>query len=413
MDFSFTPEQEALRKEFDDFFKAEMAKAPEGIGGGLEDMFDTEAGFEFHKYMAKTLAAKGWLVRAWPKEYGGQSAPIIEQLIFSDVAGYNMAPGIDVFGIGMIGPTLLAIGTEEQKKEHLIPISKGERFWCQLWSEPNSGSDLASLSTTAIKDGDDYVLNGQKTWTSGAHRADWGFGIFRSDPASKRSKGLTFMVLDMKSPGLTIRPLLSMGNTHIFNEEFFDNVRVPVKNRIGEEGGGWDVTRTTMNFERSNVGMASMGKRMIEELVQFCKETKLDGEPLANNPFVKHKIAQMYIEIEIARSLAYRIAFAQEKAGDNMFALIQTAGVMSSAKVWGTEMLQRVAYNGLEIFGMYGPVRKGSKYAPLLGAFESLYQFCPGANIFAGSSEVQRNTIAWMTLGMPRSWDEVFKAQRA
>ena len=195
----------------------------------------------------------------------------------------------------------------------------------------------------------------------------------------------------------------------MFNEVYFDNARVPVKNRLGDEGGGWDVTRATMNFERSNVGMSSMAKRLVEELAAFCKETKLDGKPLADNTLVKHKIAQMAIEIEIARSLAYRIAWAQEKAGENMMALIGNAGIMSSAKVFGTEMLQRICYSSLEILHMYGPVRTGSKYAPLKGSFESMYQFCPGANIFAGSSEVQRNTIAWMSLGLSRSWDEVFK----
>jgi alkylation response protein AidB-like acyl-CoA dehydrogenase len=389
MDFKFTPEQEALRKEFDDFFRGEMKKAPTLVGG-LEEMYSTDEGFEFHRYMARRLAEKGWLVRAWPKEYGGQNAPIIEQLIFSDVAGYHMSPGVDVFGAGMIGPTLLAAGTDEQKKEHLPLIAKGERFWCQLWSEPNAGSDLASLTATAVKEGDEYVLNGQKTWTSGAHRADMGFGVFRTDLTQKRSRGLSFILLDMKSPGLTIRPLIGMGGAHLFNEEFFDNVRVPARNRVGAEGDGWNMTRMTMNFERSNVGMASMGKRMV-----------------ADDPFVRHKIAQMDIEIEVARDHAYRIAWAQEKAGDNIMALIQSAGIMSATKVYGTEMLQRMAYGVMEILGLAGTIKGAA--APFKGMFESLYQFCPGANIFAGSSEVQRNTIAWMSLGLPRSWDEVFK----
>ena len=166
-----------------------MKGAPKGWTGTLEEVYSSEEGWAFHRHMAKKLAQKGWLARAWPKEYGGESAPILEQLLFSESAGYHFAPGIDIFGIGMIGPTLLVYGNEEQKREHLSPIARGEQMWCQLWSEPNAGSDLAALKTTARRDGNVYILNGQKIWTSGAHRADWGFGVFRTDPAQKGSKG--------------------------------------------------------------------------------------------------------------------------------------------------------------------------------------------------------------------------------
>lgn len=406
MDFKFTPEQEALRKEFEDFFKEAMKEAPPGWGGGLEDIYESDAGWDFNCSMARKLAKKGWLVRAWPKEYGGQDAPMVEQLIFSDVAGYNLAPGVDVFGIGMIGPTILAVGSEEQKKEHLIPIAKGERMWCQLWSEPDSGSDLASLTTSAKREGDYYIINGQKTWISGAHRADWGFGVFRTDPTQRRTRGISFILLDMKTPGVTVNPLYDMGGAHLFNEVFFDDVKVPVKNRVSEENKGWDVTRAAMNFERSGIGFMSIARKIVDDLANFCKETKRDGRPLWEDPIVRHKVAQMAIECEVGAALSYRIAWTQEKVG-----LLMAAALASSAKVYGTEMLQRIAYGAMQILGLYGPVRRGSKWAVLLGVFEPMYQFCPGANIFAGSNEVQRNIIAWLALGLPRSWDEIFKRE--
>lgn len=404
MDFTLTAEQKELKRTFDAFFKEEMAKAPKGWTGSLEDIYSSDEGWAFHKDMAKKLAQKGWLVRAWPKEYGGESAPILEQLLFSESAGYHLAPGVDVFGIGMIGPTLLVFGNEEQKKEHLPPIAKGERMWCQLWSEPNAGSDLASLKTTARREGDFYVLNGQKTWTSGAHRADWGFGVFRTDPSKKGSKGISFLLVDMKTPGITINPLLGMNKVHLFNEVFFDDVKVPVKNRVGEENQGWAVTRNVMNFERSNIGGIAIAKRILDDFVDFLKADKIGGQPLTENPLVKDALARMAIELEVGRALSYKVAWVQEK-GD----LFQAVPLASAAKVFGTETMQRLVYRALEILGHAGITKNESPLAVLRGRFESLFQFVPGTNIYAGSSEVQRNLIAWTALGLPRSWDEVFK----
>jgi alkylation response protein AidB-like acyl-CoA dehydrogenase len=409
MDFKFTPEQEALRREFEDFFEEEAKNAPPGWGGSLEDAYNTDEGWDYIHGVAKKLGAKGWLVRAWPKEYGGQDAPIIEQLIFSDVTGYyGLMIAVDPFGCGMLGPTLLAVGNEEQKREHLPPIAKAEKVWCQLWSEPNAGSDLASLTTTAKREGDYYILNGQKTWITGAHRADWGFGVFRTDPTQKRSRGLSFILLDLKTPGVTVNPIPGMSGSTYYNEVFFDNVKVPVKNRVSEENKGWDVTRAAMNFERSGVGFFSAARRQLEDLIKFCKETKRNGKPLADDPLVRGKLADMAIDIEVGTALAYQIAWIQERGG-GMAAMLQAAPLASASKVFGTESAQRLTYSALEILGLYGPVKPGSKWAKLLGLHEAMYQFNPAMNIFAGSSEIQRNTIAWLGLGLPRSWDEVFK----
>ncbi|HUV51974.1 MAG TPA: acyl-CoA dehydrogenase family protein, partial [Dehalococcoidia bacterium] len=224
MDFRFTPEEEALRKEFDDFFREEMKNAPPEWGTSMEAMFGLDACWEFHKQMAKKLAAKGWLSRPWPKEYGGLDAPLIEQFIFSEVQGYHRGAGVDPWGIQMLAPTLLVSASDEQKKEHLPYIARAERFWTQLWSEPGAGSDLASLTTRAVKQGDHYVVNGQKIWTSGAHRADWGFLLARTNPEEKRGRGISFFLVDMKTPGITIRPILSLEGSHLFNEVFLDDV---------------------------------------------------------------------------------------------------------------------------------------------------------------------------------------------
>lgn len=398
MDFRLTPEQEALKKGFEEFFKDEIKNAPPDWEGGLEDLVASDEGWGFHVQMARKLAQKGWLVRPWPKDYGGQDAPIIEQLIFSEVLGYYKAPGIDIWGIGMLGPTLLAVGNEELKKEHLPPMARAERFWCQAWSEPNAGSDLASLTTRAVKDGDDYIINGQKTWVTGANRADWAFTLARTNPEEKRSRGITYFLVDMKSPGITTRPLHSMEGSHVFNEVYFDDVRVPARNMVGEENQGWAITRATMNFERSNVGMMAGLKRNLEELVNFCKETKRNEQTLGQNPFVRHTLAQLAIEIEAGRAMSYRIAWMQEKGG-----LLMAAHAASAAKVFGTELAQRFSYAGYEIMGLYGQVKKASKWAPLMGAFETASQLCMGMNIAAGSSEIQRNLIAWVGMGLPRT----------
>ena len=228
MDFQFSPEEERLLKDVRHFIKSESTPELLEETHRLGHIYGGKEGRKF----IKKFAANGWLTPNWPEEYGGLNASATTKMLFEETAAYYQAPGVDLIGVKMIGPLIYLLGTDEQKAEHLSPIARGERFWCQGWSEPDAGSDLAALTTTGIRDGDHYVVNGQKVWTSGAHRSDWVFLLVRSDPESKRSRGLTFLLADMKTPGITVREIPWMnGQTH-FCEVFLDNVRIPVKNRI-------------------------------------------------------------------------------------------------------------------------------------------------------------------------------------
>jgi alkylation response protein AidB-like acyl-CoA dehydrogenase len=249
-----------------------------------------------------------------------------------------------------------------------------------------------------VRKGDEYVVNGQKIWTSGAHRADWGFMLARTNPEEKRSRGLSFFLVDMKTPGITVRPLHSMARGHMFNEVFLDDVHVPVHNRVGEENQGWIASQMTSNFERSMIDLFSHAKRELEELVEFCKETKWGNEPLADDPRVRHKLAQLAIDIEAGLAYSHTVVWNQIKGG-----LMTAAPLAAAAKVMATELTQRLNYTGCEIMGMYGQVTT-SRWAPMRGKFENYYQVCMGLNMGGGTSEVMRNLVASMGLGLPRSW---------
>jgi alkylation response protein AidB-like acyl-CoA dehydrogenase len=396
MDFKLTKEQIALKKTYDDFFSGEMKNAPLAVKrGGLEGSY-SEDGYKFARYMRKKLVEKGWYVQHWPKEYGGRDAPLIEQLIFNESMGYFGVPGIDGFGVGMFGPTILLHGTEEQKKRILLPIARGEVQYSQGWSEPNAGSDLASLKTTAIKDGEYYIVNGQKTWTTGAHRADHMFLLARTNPVEKRGRGLSVFNVDFAWPGVEVRPIKYMDGAHIYNEVWLTDVKIHESERIGAENQGWGITRDTMNFERSGVGTFSRARRLLEHIIEYIKTTKRAGKYLSEDPLVRQKIGRLYSDMEAGRAQAYRIAWLQEK-GNLKF----SPAAASESKVLGTELTQRVADFALEIMGLPGNL-EGSDYAPLNGSMINMYQSIIGSIICAGSNEIQRNIIAWVGCGLPR-----------
>jgi alkylation response protein AidB-like acyl-CoA dehydrogenase len=397
MDFGFTAEEEEFRAEVRKYITGDLL--PPGYWRGMEGEFDPDR-FEFTKQVAKKLGAKKWLAIDWPREYGGLDAPPIQHMIFKEEATYLMVPGLDmgIGGITWVGPTLLLLGTEEQKRRHLLPLAAGEEWWCTLYSEPDAGSDMVNIQCGAALQGDEYIVNGQKIWTSGAHRADWGFMLARTNPEEKRSKGLSFFLVDMKTPGITVRPLYSMAKGHMFNEVFLDYVHVPVRNRVGEENQGWFTSQMTSNFERSMIDLFSNARRDLEKLVEFCRETAWSGRPLSENQIVRHKLAQLSIEIEAGLAYSHSVVWNQIKGG-----LISAAPLAAAAKVMASELTQRLNYAGCDIMGLYGQVG-GTKWGPMGGRYQNYYQQCMGLNMGGGTSEVMRNLVSSMGLGLPRSW---------
>lgn len=392
MDFKLTSEQEKRKKEFYAVCEELAKKAPHPILGE-KTIFGTEHGWAYFCYCAREFAKRGWLSLSWPAEYGG-TGNRMDQVLLADAMGYNGVPGIDPFGVGMLAPTLLAVGSEDLKKEFLPPIARAEVMWCELWSEPNAGSDLAALTATAIRKGDEYIVNGQKIWNTNAHNADWGFGIFKSDPNGKKHRNLSFLLMDMKTPGISVRPLYYMNSGHILNEVFFDDVHVPARNLVGKEHEGWGVVNVLAGFERSNIGAVAGMRRALEEMVKYCNETMRNGKPLSKDPLLRNRLAQVACEIEAAATLGYRIADQQNR---NEMGLMDA----SAMKVFASELEERLAALALDIAGPYGPV-SASKWAKFGGHWENVYQESFVGTISAGTNEIQRNIIAWYGLGLPR-----------
>jgi len=397
MDFHFTEEQETFRQEIRNFLAGELP--PDWMERGVLDLESAESD-AFFRSMALKLGKKGWLSLTWPKEYGGQERTQIEQLILSEEMAYhggNEAPGVNIMGCKMLAPTLLLYGTEEQKRRHLPGIAKGEVMWCEGFSEPGAGSDLASLQLRAVEEEDCYVINGQKTYISFAHRADWCFFLARTDPeAMPKHRGISFFLVDHRNtPGITISPLINLADIHSFNEVFFDDVRVPKENMVGEKNRGWFVALAVLSFERSGIERPAWGRRLFEQLVQYAKETERDGVPLARYPLIRQKLAELAIEIEISRLFCYRVAWLQSQG----LTLNYEASV---SRVFGAELVQRITNTGLQIMGLYGQLGPSSRWAPLAGLMEREYLHGLALTIAAGTSEVQRNIIAIRGLSLPR-----------
>ncbi len=395
MEFKLNPEQEALKQEFEDFFSEEEKNAPKSWVGGHEEDLNTKEGWAYHSSVKKKLAQKGWLTLPWPKQYGGRELSHIAQVIFNESWSYHRVPGFNLQGLMILVPSLLEHGSEEIKAKWLPLIAAGETEWCQGWSEPNAGSDLAALTTKAVADGNDYVINGQKIWTTGAQHATHIFIMARTDPNAPKHAGITYFLSEMNRPGITVRPLYMMDGTHVFNEIFFDNLRVPKANIVGEVNQGWYVSMSGANFERSGSAITAGGKRDLEDLVQYCRETERNGQALSRNPIIRNKLAELAIGIEAAHQMAYYCAWMQ---GKNAMSI----GEPSASKYFSSELTVRLANTGIEIMGLYGTLKKGTKWAPLRGKFQSVCQFNLGITIGAGSSEIQKNIIAWMKLGLPR-----------
>ena len=394
MNVTFTPQEEDFRQEIRGFLSAELPADWDPLAQPGRTPDERHA---FTREMAGKLADKGWLTLAWPEEYGGQGRSIMEQVIYREEMSYWNVPGTDLGtgAISWVGPVLMLAGTDDQKREHLPPIARAERYWCTLYSEPGSGSDLASLQTSAVRDGDDYVINGQKIWTSSAHIADWGWLAARTNPDAPKHRGISLFMVDMKSPGVEVRPIVNMAGSHEFNEVYFDDVRVPSANLVGQEDRGWYTLAIALDFERSGVGYSASARRTLETLAEYAKRTERNGAPLSEDPHIRRKLARRFVETEVSRRLSYKVAWMQSEG------MVPNAEA-SMSKMYGTELTQRVARTGMEILGMAGQLSAGSKWAPLQGHIQRSYLMATSSTIAAGTSEIQRNIVAQRGLGLPR-----------
>jgi alkylation response protein AidB-like acyl-CoA dehydrogenase len=337
----------------------------------------------------EALSARGWLAPHWPKEYGGAGMSVSEQFIFNEEMAEARAPSVGSYhGLSLIGPVLILHGGEEQKAEHLPKITSGEVIWCQGYSEPGSGSDLASLQTRAVRDGDEYVLNGQKIWTSGAHYANWIFVLARTDPDAPKHRGISMFLVDMKTPGLSARPIPNMAGLAGLNEVFFEDVRVPARNRVGEENRGWYIGATLLDFERSGIGQAIGSRHAVLDLVAHAREH-------GTTERVRLELADRMVESEVARFLSYRIISMQKRG------LIPNYEA-SVNKMYYSELQQRIARTGIKLTGSYGMLYDEA-HTPMRARYTREYMTSLPATIAAGTSEIQRNVIATRGLGLPRA----------
>ena len=398
MDWLDSPDQAAFRAEVKELIEAKLPERyQQGLGSWDEDRVSEDSAIrQASQDWGDALSERGWFAPQWPKEYGGGGLTPMEQFIFSQEMSMADAPRVGGQGTGQLGATLIVHGSPEQKTEHLSKILNGEVNWRQGYSEPGSGSDLASLQTRATRDGDDYVINGQKIWTSGAHYADWLYVLVRTDPEAPKHRGISFLLVDKHTPGITVRPLINMAWDHSFNETFFEDVRVPVANRVGDEHRGWYVGATLLDFERSNISGAITARRSLNDLLEYAKSdegsqyARLDEE----SGSVRQELAQTWIETEVQFNFSFRIISMQNNGEIPNYEA-------STAKLFNSELSQKLARSGTKTFGLYSNLWEGD-LAPLNGRFTKRYVGSVSATIAAGTSEIQRNIIATRGLGLPR-----------
>jgi len=395
MDFRLTPVEEAFRQEVHEFIEKECPKQLRERSGTTSFFSNAQHFLEWRR----KIAGKGWVAPAWPKEYGGASMTIMEQFIYNMETARMRAPSpifIGGLGVAVLGPTILVYGSDEQKKDYIPGILSGEVMWCQGFSEPGSGSDLASLQTRAVRDGDDYVINGQKIWTTLAHMSKYMLLLARTDADVPKHKGISYFIVPMDSPGITVRPINNMANTHEFNEVFFDNVRIPAKNLLGEENRGWYMAVTTLDIERSNIGSAIGQQEAVKDLVDFAQEHKSNGASvISSNAKVRHELAERMIETECSLMLSYRLITMQNRG------LIPNYEA-SATKLYSMELNQRIANTGMKMLGMYGQLAGGNDWSPLGGRLQYTYLRSVANTIEGGTTEIQKNIVATRGLGLPR-----------
>jgi len=387
MDFGFKKEEEDLVREVRAFIKKEAT--PEMLAE-TRQLGQIYGGPEGRKFIQK-FAAKGWLTPNWPKEFGGMGASEMVTYIIRDEMAYARVPSVFV-AAHMAGPTILRVGNEELKKEYLPRIARGEVEFALGYTEPQAGSDLVALKIRAEDKGDFFLINGQKTFNTHCHVADYHWLAARTDFEVPKHKGVSMIIVDLKSPGITIRPLITMAGWRT-NEVYYDDVVVPKKSLVGEKNKGFYYLMAALDFER----MVPPGLywRLFDEIVQYAKETVVDGKRLSQKPLIRQKLSQMTVELEVTRLLYYQLAHMLDKGTIPNYQ-------SSMEKMFATEVAQRVANTGMEVMGLCGQLKEGSRWAPLAGRVEHFYRWSVVETVYAGTSEIQRNIIALRGLGLPR-----------
>jgi alkylation response protein AidB-like acyl-CoA dehydrogenase len=395
MDFRFTEDEEVFRRDVRQWLKQEIPQKWVELGPGIWE--ETEESWTLAREFQRKLGQKGWLAPAYPKEYEGLELSHMKRLILAEELAYSRAPlSIEVeVTVNWVAPSIMLFGTEKQKKDYVTSIAKGDIIFCLGYSEPNAGSDLASLQTRAVEVGDEYVINGQKTWCSYGHLADYCWLAARTDPDAPRHEGISIFIVDMKTPGITIRPLINILNRHSFNEVFFDDVKIPKENLVGQKNKGWYQLVIALDFERSSIGYAAANQRVIEELIKYARETTRNGKPLANDPLIRNELAQLAVENEVARMMAYRIAWMFSKG-------LHPSYESSMSMVFISEVMRHTANAGMQILGHYGELDRDSKWAVMNAGIMRMCLSSLSIGVGGGSNEIQRNIIAVRGLGLPR-----------
>jgi alkylation response protein AidB-like acyl-CoA dehydrogenase len=395
MDFNDTSEEAKFRVEVRAWLEAnakplkpgETAESPALMRAKPATIKDAQA-------WQATKADAGWACITWPQQYGGRGANAIQNVIWAqEEKRFKTPPNIFTIGQGMLGPTLMAHGSDEQKNRYLRPMLRGEEIWCQLFSEPSAGSDLAGLRTSAVRDGDDWVINGQKIWTSGAHYSHFGMIVTRTDPNAPKHAGITYFIIDMKAPGIEIRPIKQINGATNFSEVFFTDVRVPDRNRVGAVNEGWKGAITTLMNERAALGGGGAGLPEIDDLVRLLKETDRNGAPALEDPFVRQRLARLYLRFTGLEYTRYRTLTALSRG--------VTPGPESSiGKLVGAALRQEMSSFAMEILGPAGALID-AEAAAAGGLWQQAYLSTPGMRIAGGTDEILRNIVAERVLKLP------------
>ena len=394
MDFRFSAEEAAFRDEVREFILAEI---PPEIRWQDRTVYNDDL-WPTVLEARKKVARKGWMTMHWPSEHGGQDCSPIVQMLYREEMAYRGVPEAISFddGPNLIGPALIQFGSESLKSAHLPSIASADTFWCQGYTEPGGGSDLASVRTTAVQDGDRYIVSGQKDYVGGGARADWIHILARTNPAAPRHRDISYFVINMDSSNISLRALDEVdGRSGMLNEVFFDDLEVPAECLVGEKDMGWYIAVSVLNRQRVGIELVGRARALLDDLAAYTKEPVGGGKAPIDNPHVRSKLGEMSMGIEACRVAAYRVAWLQHEGLDS-------SHEASMSRLLSAEMWRKFTDDALKVVGLYGSLEPGSSAAPLMGRLEQAYVSSVATTLHMGSSEMQRTIIARRGLGMPR-----------